>query len=693
MRVAMLTAWLALISSPAIAAQPFVYLVTQPCAPGPACAPGVDVYNATTAGFVTRIPFPTGALLGNLAMSRDGRHVYVIEALSSGVSNLAVIDTAAQAVTSESFLFYTVPPYQSLLAAGNDPSQVLIVQTFLSAESIPIDTNLMVVNAATGAIVRTFVIPLLKDPSLGSFIEFPADFAASPTDNRAFLSTFAVPGSTERLLAIDTGSGATTVMASTMFVGASQLYMSPNGDRLFDATTTGHFIQNIVTAWDLSSDQVAYVSSVTNPSSGGGGGAESFRSGRAYLWNANQISDRDAIAGTASATFTMPGAVRSVAFAADDSRAWIESVNEPINNVLRVVDIASHVVVKTIPLLTSFSSNVVSTPPGARTCDYRMNTLQSSWSVNAGTATLSLTTSCPWVASSDSPWARIDKTSGTGDATITLTVDQNFTTTNRSGTITIGGQIVTVTQASFSATPPFGFVDTPADGTTGVSGSLNVSGWALDDVGVTRVRIYRDPVAGEAPGTSIYVGDGTFVDGARPDVQAMFASFPNASRAGWGLQVLTNMLPGGGNGAFRFIVYADDVDGHTTLLGARTVMCANGTSLLPFGTIDTPAQGQTVSGTIINFGWALAQPGQDVSADSSTITVLIDGVAVGHPGARSARGDITAAFPTFVTDHAVGGYVLDTTTLSNGVHTIAWIVTDSAGNTVGIGSRFFTVTN
>jgi hypothetical protein len=36
---------------------------------------------------------------------------------------------------------------------------------------------------------------------------------------------------------------------------------------------------------------------------------------------------------------------------------------------------------------------------------------------------------------------------------------------------------------------------------------------------------------------------------------------------------------------------------------------------------------------------------------------------------------------------------LDTTALSNGVHTIAWIVTANNGETDGIGSRYFTVAN
>ena len=34
--------------------------------------------------------------------------------------------------------------------------------------------------------------------------------------------------------------------------------------------------------------------------------------------------------------------------------------------------------------------------------------------------------------------------------------------------------------------------------------------------------------------------------------------------------------------------------------------------------------------------------------------------------------------------------MIDTTALSNGLHTIVWTATDSAGLTGGIGSRFFT---
>jgi hypothetical protein len=37
--------------------------------------------------------------------------------------------------------------------------------------------------------------------------------------------------------------------------------------------------------------------------------------------------------------------------------------------------------------------------------------------------------------------------------------------------------------------------------------------------------------------------------------------------------------------------------------------------------------------------------------------------------------------------------MLDTTTLSNGLHTIHWVIRDDIGQASGVGSRFFRVQN
>ena len=74
--------------------------------------------------------------------------------------------------------------------------------------------------------------------------------------------------------------------------------------------------------------------------------------------------------------------------------------------------------------------------------------------------------------------------------------------------------------------------------------------------------------------------------------------------------------------------------------------------------------------------------------------MLVDGVAVGTASYNHFRPDIAGLFPGFNnTNGAIGFRVLDTTALTNGLHTIAWVVTDNQGATEGIGSRFFTVSN
>ena len=243
--------------------------------------------------------------------------------------------------------------------------------------------------------------------------------------------------------------------------------------------------------------------------------------------------------------------------------------------------------------------------------------------------------------------------------------------------------------------PPFGSFDTPAQGVS-VAGEVPVTGWALDDSSVAAVNIYRSPLAGEPTQANglVFLGAATFVGGARPDVAAIFPTHPNNTRAGWGYNLLSNMLPNSGNGSFTLHAHAVDDSGNTTSLGERTITAANSTSPRPFGTIDTPTQGATVSGVIDNFGWALTPQPSAIPTDGSTITVFVDGVAVGHPTYNLFRSDIAALFPGYANSNgALGHFRLDTRPLTNGVHTLSWQVIDNNGNAQGIGSRYITVIN
>ena len=178
-------------------------------------------------------------------------------------------------------------------------------------------------------------------------------------------------------------------------------------------------------------------------------------------------------------------------------------------------------------------------------------------------------------------------------------------------------------------TAPFGAVDTPANGAT-VTGEMAMTGWALDDVGVSRRG--HLPLAGRRRAAGlVFVGRAVFIRGARPDVQSLFPNAADNDNAGWGFMVLTNFLPNQGNGTFDLHAYAVDGAGLQTLLGHAQDRGRQRASIKPFGTIDTPGQGETVSGTIVNFGWALTPQPSIIPTNGSTIDVYVDGVYRGHP--------------------------------------------------------------
>jgi hypothetical protein len=236
---------------------------------------------------------------------------------------------------------------------------------------------------------------------------------------------------------------------------------------------------------------------------------------------------------------------------------------------------------------------------------------------------------------------------------------------------------------------PFGEFGTPKDGSV-VSGSIAVSGWALDDTGVESVKIYR-----EQGKELIYIGDAVFVEGARPDIEEAYPDYPQNYLAGWGYMLLTNFLPNKGNGTFVLHAIATDFAAKSTDLGTKTIICDNAHAVKPFGAIDTPEQGGYASGdSFVNWGWVLTPQPNSIPIDGSTVNVWVDGVNIGHPNYNIYRDDIAKLFPGYAnTDGAVGYFYLNTTKYANGVHTIQWTATDTGGNTDGIGSRYFTIEN
>ncbi|HEX4594099.1 MAG TPA: hypothetical protein VH157_07480 [Bryobacteraceae bacterium] len=308
-----------------------------------------------------------------------------------------------------------------------------------------------------------------------------------------------------------------------------------------------------------------------------------------------------------------------------------------------------------------------------------------------------------WTATSDHQNITVSPGSGIGTGTF-----QVSTVAGASGvvTVTVPGvssttQTIQVNVKNVTPTVPFGNFDTPLNGVTGIVGAIPVTGWSLDNIEVTHVDILREPVSGEAPGSLVFIGTAIFVADARPDVQSLFPASPLQYRAGWGYQLLTNLLPNSsgsgpiGNGTYTLHAVAFNSAGLQLDLGAKTITVDNTHASKPFGTIDTPAQGATISGTtFVNFGWALTPQTGMIPIDGSTLRVVIDGVLAGNPVYNQFRSDIASLFPNYQNSNgAVGFFYINTTALANGVHTIAWSAFDNMGRGDGLGSRYFTVQN
>ena len=301
-----------------------------------------------------------------------------------------------------------------------------------------------------------------------------------------------------------------------------------------------------------------------------------------------------------------------------------------------------------------------------------------------------------WTISSDSPWLTVSPASGKGNTFVTITVNtEGLELFEYTGTLMISDPNAVNSPVSLNvvmsvyggeiAAPPFGEFSTPLNGAK-VCNSIAVTGWAIDDIGVKSVKIYID---------DIYTGDAVFVEGARQDIEALYRRCPNSYKAGWGYMLLTQTLPNGGNGKYTLVAKATDFEGQETILGSKTITVDNAHSVKPFGAIDTPDQGGIVSGKeYVNSGWVLTPLPNQIPTDGSSIDVFVDSVKRGQANYNILRSDIAGLFPGYANTNGAGGYYfLDTTTLKNGVHTISWNVTDSAGNTDGIGSRYFTVMN
>ncbi len=102
---------------------------------------------------------------------------------------------------------------------------------------------------------------------------------------------------------------------------------------------------------------------------------------------------------------------------------------------------------------SSGNSSGFSTPQNINSCSFSITPPTKTFAANGGTGSVSVTTSsmnCNWAATTNSPWIAISSGSdGTGDEAVSYSISANTSTNQRTGTITIAGEMFTIIQGQF----------------------------------------------------------------------------------------------------------------------------------------------------------------------------------------------------------------------------------------------------
>ena len=141
---------------------------------------------------------------------------------------------------------------------------------------------------------------------------------------------------------------------------------------------------------------------------------------------------------------------------------------------------------------------------GVSSCTYTVSApTPASFGASGGTGTVAITTQpgCSWTAVSNSAFISVTSgVSGTGDGSVTFSVAANPSGSSRTGTLTVGGELVTITQAGTSS----GEFDGTWNGTTsqtcrpaGGSAHLCALRWVISDNAFRQLQVgFAGPACG-----------------------------------------------------------------------------------------------------------------------------------------------------------------------------------------------------
>jgi len=219
------------------------------------------------------------------------------------------------------------------------------------------------------------------------------------------------------------------------------------------------------------------------------------------------------------------------------------------------------------------------------------------------------------------------------------------------------------------------WLDTPAEGAT-VSGIVEVSGWILDERGVSNIDLYVDGVKTATADIDIARYDVLQAYpwyAATQDVKPGFRTSFEGSVVGTGIHTL-----------FLRVTFSDST---VQDFGHRS-FTVDSVNQAPFGELEYPERNGTMNGVYPIQGWAL---------DDGSVTrvqVVVDGGAYGEAVMGVHRPDVANRFPGVSSAEYAGFiYNINTARLTNGVHVIGIRLWDDQGASRLIGQRRVQVFN
>lgn len=180
----------------------------------------------------------------------------------------------------------------------------------------------------------------------------------------------------------------------------------------------------------------------------------------------------------------------------------------------------------------------------------------------------------------------------------------------------------------------------------------------------------------------------------RHETTGFYPTLPDTPNSGYRFvldigELITDL--GLSRGAHDIIIRAGDISGQVANIDEIPVnfFCLEDfTNFDSIGDIEIGEGPNLIGGTVNVHGWALDVEGV------ARVRILVDGVFRANASYGFARPGVTMLHPSFPDSLAPGwAFLLDTTTLTNGNHTVGVVVEDDLGTLTFIGERHFTVFN